>query len=198
MHAIFFKKNKKGIEWQISEMIVFFFGAILLIALVAFFLKLQSALFAEEDDGSIANLKRLNEEIKELLGTSPDQDSKIINYFIGEDKMLLGFDTGATNDFTIIAQSKPGQMMFSSAYRPFKCGDSACLCLYNGVPGTTSPNSDQNVVDCTSGEISGKNIIFSSPGIFPIPNLNPNNRIRQIRIEKNKQGDTYNIDIRSE
>ena len=194
MHTIFFKKSKKGVEWLTSEMIVFFFGAILLIALVAFFLRLQSVIFAEEDDGSIANLKRLNEEIKELLGTSSDKDYRIINYFIGKGKMLLGFNKNADGDYSLIAASY--DIMFSGlVYKPFDCGNSACLCLYNGAPSDDADKRDQGVLRCER-EGTGKNLVFSGPNIFVMGNQDSlMQRTKHIYIEKTKQGNTYNIYI---
>ena len=196
MRTIFFKKSRKGIEWLTSETIIFFFGAILLIALVAFFLRLQSALFAEEDDGSIANLKRLNEEIKDLLGTSDDKPHyKIINYFIGEEKILLGFNKDANGDYALIASSGTPSLTVGPVFKPFDCGNSACLCLYNGAPSHETSKRDQGVLRCER-EGTGKNLVFSGSNIFKIGNLESlTRRTKQIYIEKTKQGDNYNIYI---
>ncbi len=196
MLAFFYKKNRKGVQWLTSETIIFFFGAILLIATIAFFFRLQSAVFADEDDGSKANLKRLNEEIKELLGTSYSKDYKIINYFIGEHRMLLGFDRDANGGYTLIAAS--GDIMFSvgPVYKPFDCGNSACLCLYDGAPSHETAKRDQGVLRCER-EGTGKNLVFSGSNIFKIGNLESlTHRTKHIYIEKTEQPKgTYNIYI---
>lgn len=175
-------------------MIIFFFGAILLIATIAFFFKLQSAVLAEEDDGSKANLISLNEEIKELLRTSHDKDYKTINYFIAEGKMLLGFNKDTYGDYAIIAASGDPYLTEGPVYKPFDCGNSACLCLYDGVPSHETYERDKGVLRCER-EGTGKNLVFSGSNIFKIGNLESlTHRTKQIYIEKTEQPDgTYNI-----
>ena len=199
MHTILLKRKRKGQKWLTSETIIFFFGALLLIATIVFFFRLQSAVFAEEDDGSIANLKRLNEEIKGLLGTSDPKDYSMINYFIGEYKMLLGFDRDADGAYSVIANSAVGvggvDYSAGKFYKPFDCGNSACLCLYNGAPSHDIGKSNQGVLRCER-EGTGKNILFSSPNIFKFGDQV--RRTRHIYIEKTKNTDnshTIYIDL---
>lgn len=200
MHTIFFKKNRKGIEWLTSETIIFFFGAILLIATIAFFFRLQSAVFADEDDGSKANLISLNDKIKELLGTSYDKDHskdyRTMNYFIGEEKMLLSFNKDASGDYSVIAASGYPSLTVGPVYKPFDCGNSACLCLYDGAPSHETDKRDKGVLRCER-EGTGKNLVFSGSNIFKIGSLESlTRRTKQIYIEKTEEPKgTYNIYI---
>ena len=118
-----------------------------------------------------------------------------MNYFIGEKKLLLGFNKDANGNYALIAGS--GDIMFAvgPVYKPFDCGNSACLCLYNGAPSNEINKRDQGLLRCER-EGTGKNLAFSSPNIFKIGNLESlTHRTKQIYIEKTKKPDSYDIYI---
>jgi hypothetical protein len=169
MHTTFFNRNRKGFQWLTSETIILFFGAILLIATIAFFFRLQSTVFAEEDDGSKANFIRLQDEIKEMMTNNIAE--KTINYFISEDFVVAGFDTnwddskGKSRNSENVIFAK-WIFLHNSLYRPYKCGNSACLCLYKKIDRLPDKleDSDKNVLDCRREGFTDKDIIFLSGG----------------------------------
>jgi len=174
MHNFFSKKNKKGDMPPPKELVILFFGALILVMLFWFLFKLASVSLAGSDDGSVGNLGRLSNEIKELMESQYDKDYKIINYFIGNDKILVGFDTDssgepsidrdtmfdASGNFILIKKIK--QEHFTKLYRSIKCGQSACLCMYkDGIPNENDREKiEKNVIECKWKPFSGKKVTF--------------------------------------
>ena len=161
MHSIFFKNNKKG-TWTLKEVIILFFAAFLIIATFGFFNELQAAFFSQKDDGSIANFERLYSTEKELMESTDAKDYRTINYFIGKNKVLVGFDTDWKGDKEKIVDKF---IWDSVIYKPFKCGNAACLCLYtDDWKPDDAAKRDKGVIECLSSVFSGKNIVFLSEG----------------------------------
>ena len=123
---------------------------------------------------------------------------KIMNYFIGEKRMLFGFDKDANGDYALIAASGDIMVSVGPVYKPFDCGNSACLCLYDGVPSHDAGERDKGVLRCER-EGTGKNIVFSddSPNIFKIGDIESlTHRTKHLYIEKTEEPEgTYNIYI---
>jgi len=190
MHIISFTKNKKGFM-TLNQAIILFFAAVIFIGY-----KLESAISSESGGGSIANLRRLSVEIKELIESPDDEDYRIINYFIVKRNILLGWNTDATNVYSGIAVGD-GSIMWSGAYKPSSCGNSACLCLYNGAPSGDFDERDNGVLECVREGMVGKNIDFSFTRIFETEGaLTRKIEIGEIYIEKTKKADgTYTIYI---
>src|SRR3989338_2289382 len=89
--------SRKGITWSLQEIVVLVFAVILLLALLDFSGQIYGALFAGKDDGSKANYDRLVLTIKEMTDPAKtpqfQPNYRIINYFLGEDKILVPFNT---------------------------------------------------------------------------------------------------------
>jgi len=155
-----FQNSKKGMDLKEAAYLVF--AAILVIALYAFFTKLQGVIQGNKDDGSMANYDRLYEAMRDMIKNdlNSDKDSKeyiIMNYYLGIDHYLVGFDTTWSNNLVVAAGD--------NIFKPFKCGNAACLCLYEGRGvWKDAADRDTQVQSCRSDELVGQNIIFSSEG----------------------------------
>ncbi len=190
MNFFFSKKNKKGMEMQLSEIIMLVFGGLILIALIAFIYNLQAAVLSEPDEGSIANFNRLYKTIKELIESSDDRNYRVINFFTNRENTLVGFDTDWYEDpseMKIIADGESYLGDDEPIYRPFKCGNSACLCLYD-MKITQDPNKrNEGIIECRSDGLSSKNIEFVDLNLYR--GLSILERVVPIYIEK-----TYGTD----
>ena len=187
----------------IQEAIILAFAAVLILVLFLFFGKLQSVFLSKPDEtGSIGSFRSLSAKIEELLESPDDNDYRLFNYFIAKDKVLVKFDTGEDFNYphmNVIASSLEISYGANDRfYKPFKgCGNSACLCLYGGVP-PEAHERDKNVVECTRDGMSDKNIIFTFSPIFHIGGgYNYDQRLNLLYIEKNFDGRNgiYNIYI---
>jgi len=167
MHITPFKKNKKGFM-VLNQAISLFFAAVIFIGMIWFFYKLQSAIGSEADDGSIANFRRLHNDVKDLLESS--ESGKKINYFISEDFVVVGFDTNWDSDKS--KEEYARNVIFGkevrikdSLYRPSECRNFACLCLYktNSLP-EKPEDRDKDVIECIRNGFTDKEIVFSSGG----------------------------------
>jgi len=149
--SVFTIFSKKG-AWTLREAVELLFAGALVLGILLFGFKVQSAILTEPDDGSRANFETLYSEIIELVENSAEQDYKIINYFIADGKFLVGFDTNWDNPIDI--------------YRPLtKCGNSACLCLYSGDDKWKESNKrNEELITCRSDGLSKKNVTFYSEG----------------------------------
>ena len=78
MNSIFFKKNKKGM-WTLREVIVLVFAAVLIVIMIAVYLKLKAATSGDKHYDSIANFDRLYNKIEELINSDDNDDGKILN-----------------------------------------------------------------------------------------------------------------------
>jgi len=151
----------------LREAVILVLAGILLVGLVIFFYKLQSALLSDPDDGSKANFQRLHKEVKKLLESSDLEDTeKTFSYFIGEDHVIVGFDTNWNNaegqeeyaDNVLFAYQV---YLRDDLYKPFDCGVSACLCLYRTDSLPDEPDeSSKGLVECRRSGFVGKNIVF--------------------------------------
>lgn len=169
------RRKKRG-SFTVREAVYLAFSAIILLTLSSFGSKLYGAIVGEKDDGSLANMNRLYGAVKELTGSKCDKDYMLMNYFLSNDRYLVGFDTKWNDQ---IKAERSYQI-----YRPFKCGTSACLCLYDSESTWyESDNRGEDVVSCRSDGISGKNIIFKSES-NPI-------RIGTIGNKRSDHGDSY-------
>lgn len=193
MHINFFKKNKKSFM-AVNELIILVLAVPLFIGMIWFFYKLQGAILSDPDDGSIANFDRLYEEIVELMESSDSTGYKEISYFIPKDKMLVGFGNKPGQD-TLISMSLDISLTPDPIYKPSACGNSACLCLYDGVS-QKEEEKNTGVIKCRRDGISDKKLIFTSPGLFHIPLEPGHSRIKQIYIEKSFDGFSNNYIIR--
>jgi len=173
MH-FFLKKNKKGFKWTLNEVIILAFAGFILVGMILFFFKLQSVVLSQPDDGSIANFDRLYTQVKELVESSDTQDYRVINYFIGKERILVGFSSDwdeskepSVNDDApkysgknIIMLYRDIPIKFDKLYKPFTCGTSACLCLYREKIPTAPNKKNDGLLKCRSDGISDKTIDF--------------------------------------
>ena len=152
-------KNKKGDTWTLKEFVILFFAAIIIISITGFFYKLYAVTLSQKDDGSIANFEdRLYANTKQLMESPEATDYIIANYFLGKDRIVVGFDTRW--DDTVKVDSTGFD---SNIYKPFKCGNAACLCLYtNEWDRGDSANRDQSILSCRSEAFAGHNVVFLS------------------------------------
>jgi len=168
MHAIFFKKKKKGFI-TLQEAIILFFGALILVGMIWFMVKLYSLFISDPDDGSIANFRRLHKEVIKLL---EDQDSypqtKQLNYFTSKDYVVVGFDTewdafkGKEKHYRNLIFGELG-IVKDQLFKPLRCGNSACLCLYKKGDLPSEPqDSERKLVECKLEGLADKTIIFGS------------------------------------
>ena len=169
MQRKFFKKKNGNVE--LWEIIMLVFGAFLVVVLVkVFFFDLPAALFSQKDDGSIANFdSKLYLSIKEMMQENSD-GYRIQNYFIGKKRILIGFDSNWDDNKQIIEGNflqKFGIGIFgkTNVFKPFKCGTSACLCLYTtSIEKGESNKRDAGVLECRSDIFAGKDVVFMSEG----------------------------------
>ena len=163
-------KNRKGaitdeIGFNIVEMCVV---AVLLVFLVGVFWKLWAASNTGKDDGSRANFEsRLYGNIKKLMDSSIDKDCFVASYFIGSDKILVGFDTQWNNENKVVDFAIDKSWHPFNVYKPYRCGNFACLCLYNTgwKPDDAAKRGDPGIEICSRSELfADKNIIFLSEG----------------------------------
>jgi len=207
MYTIFSKKNKKSLEMSFKAVIMVVIAVFLGIMLFQLGDKLYAAFFGESDDGSRANFDRLYSKILELLKSQYDEDYRKIKYFIVEDKILAMFSTNwdETNaDMNTI--SRPVHMFGKNLYKPFnKCGNSACICLYKDELPYEPEKRHENLLDCRSDGLAGKNIIFIN--IFRTQQIQDydDSPIQEILIVKKFEPDTktygiliYKIDTTSD
>ena len=169
MQRNFLKKKFGSVE--LWEIIMLIFGSLLVVVLVkVFFFDLPSALFSQKDDGSITNFdSKIYTSLKELMQTNSD-GYKIQNYFIGRKRILIGFDSNWDDNRQVIEGNflqKSGIGIFgkNNVFKPFKCGTSACLCLYTtSIEKGESNKRDAGVLECRSEIFSGKDVVFISEG----------------------------------
>ena len=182
MHTFFSTKNKKGLMAP-KEAVILFFGALILVMTFWFLFKLYSVSLAGSDEGSIANLDRLSGEIKKLMESQYYADYKVINYFIGGDKILYGFDYDW--DDSPVDTYRP-------QYKPSKCAYSACLCLYekDGFS-NQADRRDDGVIDCRSDGLHGEKVTLIADFLIV------SGSIQQLYVEKifDESDETYNIFI---
>lgn len=168
IHKVFygFFKSKTG-DWTLVNAIVMVLAALLVLGIFGFFNRAQGALLSQKDDGSIANFERLYSEIKELIESSAVLDYGKTNYLIGDGKILVGYDTNWNENKDIIMRYK---VKGYKLYKPFQCGNAACLCLYTAdwKPGDQSKRDD-GVISCRSETFANKNVVFLSEGGNVIP-----------------------------
>ena len=160
--------NKKADTWITKEAVIMVFAAILILGTFLFFNKLYASTIGNKDDGSIANFdKRLYADINDMMSDSSTAEYRTENYYLGAKRSLIGisysyryFLVGFDYDWDD-AKKTYNTLIPSNINRPYKCGNSACLCLYKGEPESASEKKDQNVVSCKSEAFYGKNIVFS-------------------------------------
>ena len=161
-------KNRKGaitdeIGFGVVELCIV---AVLLVFLIGFGIKLYFAFNTGKDDGSKANFEnRLYGNIKKMMDSTTDKDCSVASYFIGSDKILVGFDTQWNNERKVVDFAIKKSWHSFNVYKPYKCGNSACLCLYNtGWKPEDAAKRDFGIESCKTDIFSDKNIIFFSEG----------------------------------
>ena len=159
MQSKFFKINKKGdvsIFWEFISIVA---AVLLVTALFVGLINKLSAIGSQKDDGSIANFNRLYSNIQKLMENSKSKACIEDNYFLSKKykHRLVGFDTKWDDKKGVIS----GTLSNYNVYKPFICGNSACICLYmpNWKP-EDSAKRDQGIVDCRSDIFAGKGFIF--------------------------------------
>ena len=166
-----FSSSRKGITWSLQEIVVLVFAVILLLAILDFSGQIYGALFAGKDDGSKANYDRLVLTIKEMTDPAKtpqfQPNYRIINYFLGEDKILVAFDTDWSTDVKVFEKHGIFNGYFSKTpsfmYRPFACGTQACICLYTDKwEPADGAKRDSGIIDCVSQPFAGKKVTFTS------------------------------------
>ncbi len=166
MRNFFSLKDKKGQEgsgtWGMKEIVILVLCAIGVYILLSVGSTLYAATISQKDEGSKANLNRLYNNVKTLLENNEPRAYIEDNYFLGEDRIMVGFDSNWDNSKKIIdVPSWPD----SNIYKPSLCGTSACLCLYSDDwDPKTAQNRNKGVLECRSEAFADKNIIFFSEG----------------------------------
>ena len=166
MQINFFRKNKRGdVTWIPRETVVLVVVGVLLIFTYIFFSDLYAATLSKKDDGSNANFNRIYSDIDKFMKSSNLIEGKIYNFYLGKNYVLIGFDTRWDDNKDII----PGTFKIFGGYnffKPFKCGNSACLCLFvkNQQVSGEEAKRDQGIVGCSSEAFAGKNVVFLSEG----------------------------------
>ena len=156
---MFSVSGRGGQTWILKEIAVMVLVAIIIIATVTFFNKVWAVFNSKKDDGSIANFDRLYNDVKDLLESPDAMAYKLDPFFIGSGKILMGFDTNWDDQ----KNSVVGTLF--NAYKPFKCGNGACICLYTSDWKPNDPaKRDQGVVSCRSEAFRDKDIAFISEG----------------------------------
>ncbi len=159
MDSIFL--NKKGQTWPLKEIVTMVLVVVIVLATFGYFEKVYAAFTGQKDSGPVANFNRLYNDMKELLESSAAPDYKLDQYDIGSGRILMGFDTN-WNDQT---KSVIGILNFFNAYKPFKCGNSACICLYASNWEPSDPaKRDTGIVSCRSEIFVNRDIAFLSEG----------------------------------
>ncbi len=164
-HKNSFIKDKNGsIESVLDESGKMILAGLLVALLLGYFVvKLYAAYSSDEDDGSKANFINLYNEISKLMQSSSTINYKVDNFYIGDDKILVGFDTNWDNTKTVADFGARSRSF--NIYKPYKCGNSACICLFTTDWKPTDPSDRvSGVVECESSAFAGKNVIFLSEG----------------------------------
>ena len=157
-----YSKNKRASTTFLEEVAILVLVVILLIPVLGFFSKLFAAQFSEKDDGSKANFDRLYNEIKQLMDDPSPKAYTTFNYFIGNDKILVGFDYNWDGNKQVI-----NHRLWPDAniYKSFSCGNSACICLYNNNwKPKDAAKRDQGKISCGSDIFAGKDVVFFREG----------------------------------
>ncbi len=165
MYPKSFRRNKRGATEIPIEVVYLFVVGLLLVVFIGFFGSLYAATLSQKDDGSKANFYRIYSDIEKFMKSSNSREGRVDNYYLGKDYVLIGFDTNWDDNKDII----PGTLKIFGGYnfyKPFKCGNSACLCLFikNQQESGDSSKRDQGIADCSSEAFSGKNVAFLSEG----------------------------------
>lgn len=203
MDSIFFRKNKKS-TIVLKELVILALAAIVFLAVTVFFFRIIGSSASNEDAPSQANFERLYSTIKELIESPNDADYRIINYYIGYDRMVIGFerdwDENPHNEIIAVTLKIDED---DPIYRPSKCGSSACLCLYNEDLSQKEDEIEEGVLDCKSDGLSGKKIDFVINRVVDLSTreksikagLEEESKTKQIYIEKMFDGSEYSIYI---
>lgn len=191
-------KNKKGFM-TLKEAVILIFAAILMLGMLGFVLKLQSAVRPGSDDAiSIANFNRLYSEILEVTKNTNFEDERIFNYYIGKETKLVAFDTnGNENKIDMLIKIGKERVRFFDSKKPSHCGNDACICLYNVNKIDSDPDKrDDPVIECRMKELSDKNIVFEN-GLINKKDIINNEEITELRILRYYDADTktYTINI---
>ena len=163
-------KNKKADKDVLKETgLMVFAGIIIAVLTFGFLYKVYAAFFSEKDDGSKANFERLYGLVKEVMESKSDSTYLIDSFDMGNDRIFVGFDTRWENQKEVAGTEIDvnGAFMVDSfnIYKPFKCGNSACLCLYTTDWEPMDSNKrDKGVLSCRSEAFAGKDVIFLSEG----------------------------------
>lgn len=170
-----FLKSKKADKDVLKETGLMIFAGILIAALTFGFLyKVYGAFFSDKDDGSKANFERLYSLTAKLMDSGSNTAYLIDSLDINDDKLFVGFDTEWNNQKKVADMKvsfKDSFRMFSiNIYKPYKCGNSACLCLYTTHWEPEDSNKrDKGVLSCRSEAFAGKDVIFLSDGQGVVP-----------------------------
>lgn len=146
-------KNKKADTWITKEAVILVFAGVLILYTFGFFNKLEAATLNSKNSDSLANFeKRIYNDITVMMSNNLISDYRTENYYLASGNFLVGFDTDW--DDTRVVYGK------STISKPYKCGNSACMCLYSNYPNPAPGKNDENVVSCQSGAFSGKDVAF--------------------------------------
>ena len=111
-------KNKKS--FTLEEAIVFAFAGVIFLATLFIGKELYASVTSEKDDGSIANFQsRLVPKIVEMHNNNKKFDYAQIDYFLGADKAVVGFNKNWNKEIDIAID------------KPNECSSKACLCIFN-------------------------------------------------------------------
>lgn len=117
-------RNKKGIA--LEEVIIFgLVSFIFIFGVIPFSARLYKTFNSNQDDSSTANFEdQLILKVQELLKSDKKLDYRQINYFLGDDRVVMGYNAEWNKD-----ESGAAELVVP---KPKSCGSEACLCIYKG------------------------------------------------------------------
>lgn len=163
------KKAEESVEKStvtVAEMVI---AAVIILILTIVIIRFGSLLFDDPEDQAVEkNFNSLAIAINTMAKSketfvSNEKDPFAFYMGQGKDYYLLGFDS--TGDLSqgfseniLKYNSDPTIIVPYTYFKPTQCKQSACMCLYDKLPGTNSRNRDDDIVTCY--KFTGNNIIF--------------------------------------
>ncbi|NOZ80542.1 MAG: lytic transglycosylase domain-containing protein [DPANN group archaeon] len=150
-------KKAEG-HYLLNQTFYLLLGAVLIVFLVPHVLQAMSAGSSSEQQAATNNFEGLARNIDALLGSTRQYEETTTTLSLPPGYAIVGFDRGWDS------LQVHGQALVQEGdtdgpiIRPLRCGDQACLCLYQGdIKENSLSEQDTNILDCRT---------FSSEVIF--------------------------------
>jgi len=154
--------SKKGTEGlTLTQIIGIVMAVIGVIALTLLIVRLSKPFFGKQDyDATKNNFDELTDKVQELLDNKKDfAVERNFPYFIDKNYVLIGFDKDWDEDVYIDNCIRTKEIE-QKAFKPSRCSDKACLCLYKtALTYWDEDKKEDNVLHCA---VFDGNIIFLS------------------------------------